>query len=391
MKIKNKNQLLTCLIAAGHLCSDINQGALSAILPFLIAVHHYSYATSATLVMAANIAGSIIQPVFGHMADKKNQPWTMTLGLLLAGGGMALTGFMPNFIGICLSVIVSGVGIAMFHPQAAKLVNQLSVKGQEAKNISIFSFGGNLGFTFGPLLATTSLTAFGIKGSFIFIVPQIIISILLFVTRHHLKQINANDISVTKKENYVVKKDYWYAFALLCVVIFGRSIILYGLNTFLSLYWISVLGQSKVMANTVLSIFYAIGALATLFGGRIADRIGIHRMIRFSFTLLFPSILFFVMSPNILLASLAIIPMAIALSLGYSPIVVLGQKYLPNHLGFASGITLGLAISIGGIVTPILGKIADYFSVSVAIFVIAIVAIIPMVSSYFLPKTEQNI
>lgn len=72
------------LLASGHVCSDINQGVLSAILPFLIAAHHYDYATAATLVLVANIAGSVVQPLLGHLADRKNIPWSMSLGLLMA-------------------------------------------------------------------------------------------------------------------------------------------------------------------------------------------------------------------------------------------------------------------------------------------------------------------
>lgn len=85
------------LLASGHVCSDINQGVLSAILPFLIAAHHYDYATAATLVLVANIAGSVVQPLLGHLADRKNIPWSMSLGLLMAGSGMAATGYISNF------------------------------------------------------------------------------------------------------------------------------------------------------------------------------------------------------------------------------------------------------------------------------------------------------
>ncbi len=62
------------VLALGHLCSDINQGTLSAVLPFLVAAHNYNYATAAALVMASNIVGSIIQPAFGCIADKHGRP-----------------------------------------------------------------------------------------------------------------------------------------------------------------------------------------------------------------------------------------------------------------------------------------------------------------------------
>ena len=87
-KVRTYNYLISC----GHLCSDINQGALAAVLPFLIAAYHYDYATAATLVLFSNLVGSVVQPIFGQLADRHNRPWLIPLGLLLAGGGMALTG-----------------------------------------------------------------------------------------------------------------------------------------------------------------------------------------------------------------------------------------------------------------------------------------------------------
>ena len=111
----NRKKYYEYVLALGHGCSDINQGALSAVLPFIIASYHYDYTTAAMLVTVSNIFGSLVQPVFGHLADKKNKPYIMALGVLLAGGGMALTGLISHFYGLCLAVIISGIGVAMFH------------------------------------------------------------------------------------------------------------------------------------------------------------------------------------------------------------------------------------------------------------------------------------
>ena len=81
------------LMSLGHFCSDINQGALSAVLPFLIAAHGYSYATAASLVMISNLVGSAVQPLIGYLSDKRSTTWAIPAGVLMAGGGIALTGF----------------------------------------------------------------------------------------------------------------------------------------------------------------------------------------------------------------------------------------------------------------------------------------------------------
>lgn len=133
------------LLAACHFCSDINQSALAAVLPFLVAAYHYDYATAAMLVLSSNIIGSLIQPLLGTLSDKHNWPWIMPLGLFMAGGGIALTGVTSDFYLLCLFTMISGIGVAMFHPQGALMVNRVSTDDNRGISLSVFSFGGNMG------------------------------------------------------------------------------------------------------------------------------------------------------------------------------------------------------------------------------------------------------
>ncbi len=378
---------LKYLLAFGHTCSDINQGALAAVLPFLIAAYHFDYQTAATLVLVANVVGSVIQPLFGQIADKYNKPYLIAVGLFLAGGGMALTGFIENFYGLCFAVMISGVGIAMFHPQAAQLINRASTDNDRAQSISIFSFGGNLGFSLGPILTTAAITLFGLAGTLIFIVPEIIICILLKKYYNDLKNLNRPKISKVGSKSTGV--DNWSAFARLTAVVIGRSIIFHGFNTFLALYWIHELGQTETFGNSVLSAYYAISAACVLIGGKLADSFGYRTMIKISFAMLLVTIIALASSDSLLISTILILPLGAAISFTYSPMVVLGQLYLPNRVGLASGVTLGLAISMGGIFAPILGAVADNFGLLTTIYVIAGISILPLAVSFTLPPVKK--
>ena len=167
------------LLAACHFCSDINQSALAAVLPFLVAAYHYDYATAAMLVLSSNIIGSLIQPLLGTLSDKHNWPWIMPLGLFMAGGGIALTGVTSDFYLLCLFTMISGIGVAMFHPQGALMVNRVSTDENRGISLSVFSFGGNMGFTFGAAIISASIAFFGLPGTLIFFIPEIIICLLL--------------------------------------------------------------------------------------------------------------------------------------------------------------------------------------------------------------------
>ena len=360
-------------------------------MPFLIASYHFDYATAASLVMISNIVGSIVQPLFGSLADKFNKPWIIAFGLVFAGGGMALTGLISSFYGLCIAVMISGIGIAMFHPQAAQLVNRCSTDNNRGQSISIFSFGGNLGFTLGPILTTFAITTFGLQGTLIFIMPEVIICVLMKNFYRDLYELNQNPSSKSSNKNSSAGVDQWSSFARLTVVVFGRSIIFYGFNTFLALYLINELHQTETISNATLSFYYAISAIGTLIGGKLADKFGCRKMIRFSFSLLLLTILLFTATNNFIIATLLLLPLGIALSFSYSPIVVLGQQYLPNRVRLASGVTLGLAVSVGGILAPVLGKVADLYGLLTAFYMLAGLATIPLIFSFMLPKVNQNV
>ncbi len=382
MKLKKNAHYI---LAFGHLCSDINQGSLAAILPFLIAAHNYNYTTAATLVMVSNLVGSIIQPIFGCIADKHGRPYYMTIGLLLAGGGMSLTGLLNNFYGLCAAVMVSGVGIAMFHPQAAQLVNKNADAKSKGAKMGLFSFGGNLGFTVGPILASATITNFGLKGTLIFLLPPLLFSLVSSLTfRKEAENEAANNQQIIPNE----QPENWLAFARLGLVVVSRSIMYNGINTFLVLYLVEVFDQSKNLGSTCLSLYYAVTAVSALLGGQLADKYGHRKILRLSFAIYLPAIWLFAISHNLLFLLLMLLPMGVGIGLCYSPMVLLGQLYIPKHTGFASGVTLGLAVSIGGIVSPLLGKIGDTYGINVIFYALCLLAIVPVLTSLSLPEPE---
>lgn len=376
------------VLALGHLCSDINQSILSAVLPFLIASYHYDYTTAALLVTVSNVFGSIVQPIFGSISDKKNKPWIMMLGVSLACLGMALTGLTSKFYGLCIATIISGVGVAMFHPQAAKLVNQTVSKNKQGRGMSVFSFGGKIGFTLGPIATAFFITHFGMKGTLFFLLPGVIFSIVCGLFYKNFEYEKVEEIVDEKRD--VQEVENWPAFFKLCVIVFSRSIISNGMSTFLALYFIQKFTTNSSLANTILSIYYGIGALVTLFGGGFGDRYGYRKIVAFSFILFLPAMFLFTLTDQMLLAVCMLVFLTAGESLSYSPMVVLGQHYLPKHTGFASGVTLGLAVSVGAVICPLLGVVSDHYGLTYAFYMIMFVSLVALLFSMLLPKEAAH-
>ncbi len=374
-------------MSLGHFCCDINQGALSAVLPFLILEYGYSYAKSASLIMVSTLIGSAVQPLIGWLSDKRDTTWAIPVGVIMAGTGIALTGFTSNFPCLCAAVVISGTGVSFFHPQAVKFVNYASEADNRAQSIGIFSFGGSLGFSLGPLVVSASILSFGMKGTGVFFLMAAAGCALLFTQYASLAELGAVKARAAKKSAGGGSDD-WRAFGRLCCVIFGRSIIMWGMNTFLALYWIHELEQSEAAGNAALSAYYAMGAICTLLGGRLADRFGCRRMVKLSLGSFIPAILLLVTTRSVFIASALLLPIVASLYFSYSPLVVLGQQYLPEHVGFASGVTLGLAVSIGGVTAPVIGMGADRFGLTAAFCAMAAIAVIPFAASFFLKPAQ---
>ncbi|MDQ6842335.1 MAG: MFS transporter, partial [Actinomycetota bacterium] len=225
-------------LSLGHLFTDVSQGSVPALLPFLIARDHINYAAAAALILAATIASSVIQPLFGHLSDRLSLPWLMPLGPALGGLGIALVGVMPSYPLIFAAVVLSGIGVAAFHPEGSRFANYVS-GARRASGMSLFSVGGNLGYAVGPILMTPLVLAFGLHGTVFILIPTGAAALLLTRELPRLRGFRT-DI-VAGRVQPPDQPAAWRAFSLLATVIALRSFVYFGLVTFIPLYYVRVL------------------------------------------------------------------------------------------------------------------------------------------------------
>jgi MFS transporter, FSR family, fosmidomycin resistance protein len=376
------------MLSAGHLCIDLCQGAVPALLPFLLIQRHLSYTAAAGLVLATSIASSVIQPVFGRFSDRFSAPWLMPAGLLMAGVGLALASFAPTYWLIAFSVAFAGVGVAAFHPEAARLMYGAAGK-ERATGMSLFSIGGNLGFALGPLVTTALLITVGLEGTTLLIVPIAIISLVLIGSFRRFWPYHSG----SKREGAMTdirQPDAWGPFTRLTVIVMCRSIIFYGFNTFLPLYWVIALHQSNAAGGIALTVLLGAGVIGTLIGGRMADRYGRRIVVLIGMGILMPLALAFVAlsTINLSIAQFVLVLVGLALFAPASVMVVMGQEYIPNHIGTASGVTLGLAVSVGGITVPLFGRIADLYGIHTALVALACIPLLALGMALTLPGSR---
>lgn len=348
------NRRGVAMMASAHLSDDFYQGVVPALLPFLVAERGYSYAAVAGLTLAATVLSSVAQPAFGWLGDRKARRWMIPAGMLTAALGVGLSGLSVSYLVTWMLIALGGLGIAAFHPEAARAARQAS--GDSNRAMSVFALGGNVGFAVGSLVATPLLLATGLRGTMILVVPAAVMATILILK---LRRVLDGRAPGTKPKLAAKGVDDWPAFLRLTAVVVVRSIAFFGLISFIALYFIHELHTTAVIGGAALTVFLTFGALGTLVGGWMADRWGRLVSIRVGFTLTVPAMAGIVLAPHWPIAIVFVAITGVTIFIPFAVFVILGQDYLPHRIGTASGVTVGLAVSVGGLFTPILGAIAD--------------------------------
>jgi FSR family fosmidomycin resistance protein-like MFS transporter len=370
------NKKALALLSAAHLVTDVNQGALPALLPFFKEILNLSYTTAGIILLFGNLTSSVIQPVFGFLSDRRPIGWLLPLAPFIACLGMSLTGLIPNYYLLLICVIVSGFGVASFHPEGFKTAHFFTGD-KKATGMSIFAVGGSLGIALGPIWALTLVTSLGLKGTLVMIGPGILMVAILSFSISWLTTPVWSAFTRTKKETKKpLSKNEKISLLLLISVVTVRSWTQLGLVSYIPFYYIDYLKGDPLYAGKLVSTFLMAGALGTLIGSPLADRWGHKNFLLITLILTFPILLLFYNTSGLV----AFIMLGIAgmvLISSFALTTVMAQVLLPQHLGMASGLMVGFAIGAGGIGVTLLGTIADTWGVPTAmktIFVLPLIA-----------------
>jgi FSR family fosmidomycin resistance protein-like MFS transporter len=371
-------------LSSGHLATDLAQGSLPALLPYLVDKFDLTYTMAAALVLAATVSSSVIQPAFGLWSDARGALWLLPAGVAVAGIGMAAAAVAPSYWLVMLAVLGAGVGVAAYHPEGSKFASYVS-GARRASGMAFFSVGGNVGFALGPVLAAGLILAFGLSGAVLLALPGLLVAAgLLFVLRYLAEFAPPGDLKKTGASAEPERR----GLRLLLAVVGLRSVAHMGLFTFIPL-WERAQGHSAAYGTWVLAGFLIAGAVGTLGGGRLADRFGRRPVLRWSFVAAAPLILVYVLVGGAVgIAAIVLAGAAVIGTFGVS--LVMSQEYMPGRVGMASGLSIGLAIGLGGVAALTLGAIADAIDLETAVLATAAGPALALLVSLFLPPAPAR-
>jgi len=384
-QIVRPNTKLIALLSVGHFVVDLNQGSLPALLPVLKSAHQLSYAAVAMIVLAGNVASSIVQPVFGYFADQTARRWMLPASVLLTGAAFAALGLVPGYAAILALVVAMGLGVAAYHPEAYKTATNVAGE-RKATALSWFSLGGNVGVALGPPVITALVTVAGLMGSLGLLVPTLIASLLLLAVLPSFSQSAAPRAAAAAAARGV---NMPYAMAVLILVVTIRSWTTLGFTTFVPFYYIDILGADPRLVGPLLFVFLGAGAVGTVIAGPFADRWGPRAFMQWVLLAALPFGALFLLTRGVL-AFVMLGIFGALLTSSFTVSVVLGQAYLPRSAGMASGLIVGFAIGAGGLGVTALGWVADRYGLPSALWISALMPLLAFLTTRFLPAPRVH-
>ena len=377
-------------ISFAHLLNDLIQAIIPSVYPILKQKFGLSFSEIGLITFAFQLTSSIFQPFIGYYTDKKPNPFSQVYGMLFSLAGIISVAFADNFPWIVGSVMLIGIGSAIFHPESARISN-LASGGKRGLAQSIFQVGGNLGTALGPLLVALIVVKKGQEHILWFVVAAflglLIITKIAFWYKKHLIFSN-NKSQIFQNFHSLSKQKVRFAIAILLIVIFSKFFYSASLSTYYTFYLIDKFQLSIQESQFHLFIYLIAYAAGTLMGGPLGDKFGRKYVIWFS---VFGAAPFALLLPyaNLLYTDILMVVIGIIISSAFPAIIVYAQELLPKKIGMVSGLFYGFAFGMGALGSALLGILADATTIE---FVYQICSFLPIIGviCYFLPNLKKQ-
>jgi MFS transporter, FSR family, fosmidomycin resistance protein len=353
------------LLSAGHACVDVYQGSVAALVPFFVAERAYGYATASGIVLAASLLSSVAQPVFGVLTDRRATRWLLPVSTILGGLGVALCGLSGSYALTLAFVAVSGIGVAAYHPESARVARLASNGSHRA--MGWFALGGNLGFAVAPLLVGVVVGGGGLRMSPLLVLPALAGALLCLPALRAVGRPTGHGPGARSSSAGSDPR----SFGRLALAVACRSVVFVGLSTFVSSYVSQRVGGGPAAGTAALTVLFLGGAAGTVLGSSLAGRWDRVAVVRAAYLLSVGAVAGVVLVPGPAVYGFVALA-SVGLYVPFSLQVTLAQDYLPDRIGTASGITLGLTVSVGGLASPLIGSVADATSLRTALAVLIV-------------------
>jgi FSR family fosmidomycin resistance protein-like MFS transporter len=371
-------------MAFGHFTNDFYASFLAPLLPVVVTKFNLSLTLAGLLGTAFNSSGAFAQPVFGLAADRITRPVFTILGPLLTVLAMGALGLAPSYQATLMLLFLAGVGTASFHPQSFSLAGAISGE-RRGTGLSVFVFGGELGYAIGPLFIAAMVGLLGLHATLMAAIPGVAACLFLWQAVRSWRAVRP-ELPGGLRSDF---REHGRSFALIWTVVLIRSIITQAHILFLPLL-LQRRGQSLIVGGVAVFLFGGVGALGGLTGGVLSDRIGRREVLALSFVLGAPLLVLFGISRT----AWGLVPLALggfSLYLSAPVNVVMAQEMLPRRASLASSLVTGLSWGTAGMSLTLVGAIAERIGLSATLMATLSLVLIALLAIWALPKQTPQV
>lgn len=369
------------LFSCGHFFVDLYSIALGVMQPLLIARFGLSLTQAGVLGGLLVFSSSLMQPVYGYLADRFHTRLFSALGPAVAGVFIASLGLAPNYKMLLAMVWLGGAGMAAFHPQAAANATH-GVIARRGRAMAIFISAGTLGMALGPTYFSLVLGSLGLERAYWAAIP----GVLMTIAALSLLRLPAAPGGPGRRLDFAPLRAVSRPLTILFFLVVIRSVVQVTFAQFLPLYLKLQQGYTLAGASYITSLYLTAGALGGFLGGALADRFGGRRIILFSMICSVPFLLLFVFGAG--LASLAGLILGGLILLFTIPVnVMMAQSLAPANAGTVSALMMGAAWGLAGMLfIPLTGWISDHFTMQHAFAGLVVMPLAGFFLALKLPK-----
>ena len=382
------SMLVICSVS--HFLNDMIQSIIPSIYPILKDKFDFTFMQIGIITLVFQMASSILQPFTGLYADKRPQPYALSVGMCFTLVGLLLLAFAGNYLLILMAATVVGLGSAVFHPTASR-VAQMASGGKKSLAQSIFQVGGNGGSAVGPLLAALIILPYGQHAIAWFALAALLAAVIMirlgawykarlaYVVNHPQRQPLLNH-NISRRAKYG-------ALVILILLVFSKYFYTACITSYFTFFLIDKFGVSVAASQIYLFVFLAAFAIGTVAGGMLGDRFGRKYVIWFSilgaapFAIALPFV-------NLTWTIICCFFSGLIIASAFSSIVVYATELMPDKVGLIAGIFVGLMFGLGGLGSAFFGWLADKTSIEFIFEVSAFLPLLGVIAS-FLPNTQK--
>ncbi len=384
---KNNGRFLSTsiiLLTFAHLFNDFYAGFLIPLLSYFQTSLHLTITQVSVLPTVLAVFGSILQPVFGFLGDRFDKKhFFVVSGVLCSAIFLSSICFAPNFIVLALMLMIGASGVAAFHPNGAASVAALS-DNKSTFVMSIFLMVGCIGLAGAPFVITLIVSLHGFSKLWLLSLPGVILALILI--KMPAIPGNQNDNISLSGLKVLFARTSWPLW-IMFLIMFMRSVVVTSFMSFMSILFTEK-GISMQKGGIAISIFLISGSIGGLIGGYLADRINRKIVIVGSSIFACPLLLWFLNSSGTLsIVLLGASGMVIFAATAINVLIV--QRLCPNMASAVSGISMGLVWGSAGLMLPIIGYIADHYSMATSLGVVAYLAPIAGLLVFLLPDINN--